>query len=368
MGNILIVDDEKSIRITLREFLQNEGHEVTVAENADMAMKVLEKEDIDVVMTDIIMPRVTGVDLLKTLRRASPHVQVIMITGEPTLETATESLRAGAFDYIAKPVTKDLAVKTVGNAMKVKTLDDEKRRLEADNLSHREELEALVKELEAFTYSVSHDLRAPLRHIDSFSKILRDKYKERLPDHVMGYIDKIIHSASDMQMLIDALLNLSRLGRKELMIRTVDLNKIINAVKAELEPDVENREIEWRIEKIPEVQCDPALIKIVLTNLLSNAVKFTGKLTSDARTVIKIKPLPDGKTGFIVQDNGVGFNMKYAGKLFGVFQRMHRKSEFEGVGVGLATVQRIIARHKGRVYAESEVNKGAVFFIELSEK
>ncbi len=366
MGKILIVDDEKSIRITLREFLRNEGHEVTVAKDAYTAMKVLEEEKIDVVVTDIIMPRVTGVDLLKTLRQASPHVQVIMITGEPTLETATESLRAGAFDYIAKPVTKDLAVKTIGNAMKVKTLDDEKRRLEADNLRHREELEALVKELEAFTYSVSHDLRAPLRHIDSFSKILRDKYKERLPDDVMGYVDKIIHSASDMQMLINALLNLSRLGRKELMIGTVDLNKIINAVKAELEPDIEDREIEWRIEKIPEVQCDPALMKIVLTNLLSNAVKFTSNIGH--HIVITIKTLPDGKPGFMVQDNGVGFNMKYASKLFGVFQRMHRKSEFEGVGVGLATVQRIVARHKGRVYAESEVNKGAVFFIEFSQK
>ncbi len=226
-----------------------------------------------------------------------------------------------------------------------------------------------MQELEAFTYSVSHDLRAPLRHIDAFSKILRDKYKERLPDDATGYIDKIINSASDMQMLIDALLNLSRLGRKELRIRTVDLNKIINAVKAELAPDIEGREIEWCIEKIPEVQCDPALMKIVLTNLLSNAVKFTCNLVSDAgaRTVIAVKPLPDGKPGFKVQDNGVGFNMEYAGKLFGVFQRMHRKSEFEGVGVGLATVQRIIARHKGRVYAESEVNKGAAFFIELSK-
>ncbi|MDM8539906.1 response regulator [Desulfococcaceae bacterium HSG7] len=366
MGNILIVDDEKSIRITLREFLLNEGHKVTVAEDADTAMKVLENEDIDVVMTDIIMPRVTGVDLLKTLRRASPYVQVIMITGEPTLETATESLRAGAFDYIAKPVTKDLAVKTVSNAMKVKTLGDEKRRLEADNLRHREELETLVKELEAFTYSVSHDLRAPLRHINAFSKILRDKYKERLPDDGTGYLDKIINSASYMQTLIDALLNLSRLGRKELMIRTVELNKIISAVKAELAPDIEGREIEWHIEKIPEVPCDPALMKIVFTNLLSNAVKFTSN--SGDQTVITIKPLPDEKPGFMVQDNGVGFNMKYADKLFGVFQRMHRKSAFEGVGVGLATVQRIVARHKGRIYAESEVNKGAIFFIELSQK
>ncbi len=145
MGNILVVDDEKSIRFTISAFLRKDGHEVYLAEDADAALSVMSEENIDVVVTDIILPRVTGVDLLKTIRKSWPRVQVIMITGTPTIETATEALRTGAFDYIAKPVSKDVVLHTVGNALKVKLLDDEKRRLEADNRRHREELELLVE-------------------------------------------------------------------------------------------------------------------------------------------------------------------------------------------------------------------------------
>ena len=145
MGKILVVDDEKSIRFTLRAFLRKDGHEVYLAEDAGAALSVMSEEKIDVVVTDIILPRMTGVDLLKTIRKAWPHVPVIMITGEPTIQTATEALRTGAFDYIAKPVSKDAILHVVGNALKMKLLVDEKRRLEEENRRRREELEHLVE-------------------------------------------------------------------------------------------------------------------------------------------------------------------------------------------------------------------------------
>ena len=146
MNRILVVDDEKSIRITLREFLRTDGYEVEMAEDADEAVSLLGQTGFDVVVTDIILPKVTGVDLLKTIRQTDPHVQVVMMTGEPTVETASESLRAGAVDYLFKPISKESILKVVRNAVKIKLLDDEKRRLEEENRKHREELEHLVEE------------------------------------------------------------------------------------------------------------------------------------------------------------------------------------------------------------------------------
>jgi PAS domain S-box-containing protein len=226
------------------------------------------------------------------------------------------------------------------------------------------ELEASNKELEAFTYSVSHDLRAPLRHVDGFSKLLVDRYGAKLSPDAQEDIATIRDSVLHMGMLIDDLLNLARLGRKQMSMQATGLNSLVDEARADLMRENPDRTIEWKVETLPFVECDPALMKQVFANLLSNAVKFTRPRKP---AVIEVGTTQqEGCAVIFVRDNGVGFNMKYATKLFGVFQRLHRSEDFEGTGVGLATVQRIIHKHGGRVWAEAALNQGATFYFTLN--
>ena len=225
------------------------------------------------------------------------------------------------------------------------------------------EQEALNKELEAFTYSVSHDLRAPLRHIGGFSKILLEDFGPQLDTSAQHYLQRIHEATGYMGHLVDDLLNLARVGRQPVQLQITGLNALVEEVLGDLETETRGRQIDWQIGRLPFVECDPGLMKQVSANLFSNAIKYTrprelaviqvGQREVDAQPVI------------FIRDNGVGFNMKYADKLFGVFQRLHRKEDFEGTGVGLATIQRIIQKHGGRVWAEAELDKGATFFFTL---
>jgi light-regulated signal transduction histidine kinase (bacteriophytochrome) len=225
------------------------------------------------------------------------------------------------------------------------------------------ELQAANEELEAFSYSVSHDLRAPLRHIDGFSKLLVEEHQTELSPDAQEYVATIRDSVLQMEMLIDDLLNLGRVGRKQLSIEVTGLNSLVEEVKTELNRANPDRVIEWKVETLPFVECDPGLMKQVFVNLLSNAVKFTRPRKV---AVIEVGAVGQDEHAIVhVRDNGVGFSMKYASKLFGVFQRLHRSEDFEGTGVGLATVQRIIRKHGGRVWAEAELDKGATFYFIL---
>jgi len=225
------------------------------------------------------------------------------------------------------------------------------------------ELQAANRELEAFIYSVSHDLRSPLRHVDGFSKLLLEDYSANLPEDAQRYVSRIREGTRRMGMMVDDLLNLTRVGRKELSVQLTGLSSLLEEVIRDLQPETAGREVQWRIEKLPFVECDPALLKQVFANLLSNALKFT---RPRERAVIEVGVTEqDGRPAIFVRDNGVGFSMKYADKLFGVFQRLHRPEDFEGTGIGLATVQRIVQKHGGRVWAEGELNKGATFYFTL---
>ncbi len=226
------------------------------------------------------------------------------------------------------------------------------------------DLNAINAELEAFTYSVSHDLRAPLRQADGFAKILLDDYGPKLDDQALHYLEQVRQGTRFMGQLIDELLSFSRLGRRELVRQTVGLDKVLQEAIEDLKPAVEGRRIEWHIGRLPWVECDPAMMRQVFINLLSNAIKFT---RPRAGAVIEVgSAAANGCPEVFVRDNGVGFSMKYADKLFTVFQRLHRQEDFEGTGIGLAIVQRIIHKHGGRVWAESEVDKGSTFHFTLS--
>ena len=228
------------------------------------------------------------------------------------------------------------------------------------------ELEGLNKELEAFSYSVSHDLRAPLRHIAGFSDMLQRHADGSLDEKGRRYLNTILESAKRMGNLIDDLLVFSRMGRAEMRVQSVDLNTLVDDVIREQTPDVGGRKIEWKRHSLPQVSGDRSLLKQVFVNLISNAVKYSA--TRDLAE-IEIGSREEGEENVIfVHDNGVGFDMAYAHKLFGVFQRLHDATQFEGTGIGLANVRRIVSRHGGRAWAEAELDKGATFYFSLPKQ
>ncbi|MFZ0771691.1 MAG: CHASE3 domain-containing protein [Candidatus Sulfotelmatobacter sp.] len=235
--------------------------------------------------------------------------------------------------------------------------------LEGRVVKRTAQLEEANKELEAFTYSVAHDLRAPLRHIGGFSKILLEDFNSALDPEAQRYLQRIQEGAGNMGQLVDELLGLARVGRQSLNLQAAGLNSIVAEVISMLQPEAEGRRIEWKIADLPFVECDPSMMRQVFQNLLSNALKYS---RPRAQAVIEVGLLhKDGQAVIFVRDNGVGFNMKYADKLFGVFQRLHRVEDFEGTGVGLATVQRIVKKHQGRVWAEAELDRGATFYFTI---
>ncbi|MFZ3214619.1 MAG: PAS domain S-box protein [Candidatus Acidiferrales bacterium] len=271
-------------------------------------------------------------------------------------EMVTSALRDGSGKLVGfVKIDKDITSR--------RNAEEQIQQLNSELTARVNELGNVNRELESFSYSVSHDLRAPLRHIDGFARILKEEYSAGLPDEAHRYLSRILDAATHMGQLVDDLLNLARIGRKELKRERTQLSSIVKQVMAELPGESQERNIEWRIEPLPELDCDPGLVKLVFTNLLSNAVKFTRK---QPVAVIEVgSRVTNGVTTIFVRDNGAGFDPQYADKLFGVFQRLHRQEDFEGTGIGLATVQRIIRRHGGEIRAESQLNCGTTFLFTL---
>jgi PAS domain S-box-containing protein len=262
-------------------------------------------------------------------------------------------------------VTKliDDAGKPVGFVSTERDITNRKR--EEEN-THRlnVELAAANKELEAFSYSVSHDLRAPLRHMQGYVDMLAREAEGQLSDKGQRYMKTIADASKEMGVLIDDLLAFSRMGRAEMVETRVNLDSLVQDTLRDLEATMRERNIVWRISLLPAVQADPAMLKLAWTNLLGNAVKFT-RPRNPAEIEIGSEGMEGERVIVFVRDNGVGFDPQYAHKLFGVFQRLHRADEFEGTGIGLANVRRIIARHGGRTWAEGKLNEGATFYFTL---
>ena len=248
-----------------------------------------------------------------------------------------------------------------------------RRRVERDLRQARDDLEkrsvelaASNKELEAFAYSISHDLRAPLRHMSGFSELLQKNSAQVLDAKSKRYIGVILESARKMGALIDDLLSFSRIGRAETNKKAVNLGQLVEEALTEVRRDLGDRKIVWKVDKLPAAYGDRAMLRLVLVNLISNAVKFT-RTRTPAEIEIGQLPTTDDQVVIFVRDNGVGFDMKYVGKLFGVFQRLHSGEAFEGTGIGLATVQRIAHRHGGRAWGEGAVDQGATFYLSISK-
>jgi len=259
-------------------------------------------------------------------------------------------------------------LETDGGALVISAIRDvtERKRLEEVLKKRSTELEAANKELEAFSYSVSHDLRAPLRAIDGFSRILLEDYADSLPPDALDYLKSVRHNAQQMGRLVDDLLAFARVGRHPIKKQTLDPANLVRQCLDELLGDQNGRRIEITLGELPRCAAEPALLKQVWINLLANAIKYTR--ARDVATIeigCRFDSSPTGQATYFVRDNGVGFDMRYVDKLFGVFQRLHRAEDYEGTGVGLAIAQRIIHRHGGRISAESSLGHGTTFAFTL---
>jgi signal transduction histidine kinase len=250
-----------------------------------------------------------------------------------------------------------------GEDLKRKRAEEEIRRLNLSLQRQTERLEAANKGLEAFSYSVSHDLRAPLRHVNGYVEMLTRGMAGKLEGKSAHYLEIIVDSVNRMGALIDDLLRFAKVERTELRTAPLDMEKLVRQSIQRVQPDAEGRKVVWEVQKLPEVEADHALVEQVLVNLLSNALKYSRK-RPEAKVEIGFAPGGDGGA-FFVRDNGVGFDMTHADKLFGVFQRMHKDSEYEGTGIGLANVRSIVQKHGGKVWAEAELDRGATIFFSL---
>ncbi|MBY0471779.1 response regulator [bacterium] len=351
---IVLADDNTDMREYIRKLLE-ERYEVIATANGQEALNALRIQPADLVVSDVMMPVMDGIAFLRELRSdpVLANIPVILLSARAGDESKTSGIELGADDYVTKPFsTKELQARVQTQLQ----LAEMRNRLLRD-------LKFSNQELEAFSRSVSHDLRAPLRSMAGFSKIMLEDYSSSLDSKGKEYLGRISAAARKMGLLIDGLLKLSRLTHGELREQEVQLSKIAESVGAELESRDPARKVKLDIAPNLVALGDPQLIEIVLQNLLGNAWKFTSK-RSEARVQFG-QVEKDGKKVYFVRDNGAGFDMQFVGKLFGVFQRLHSESEFEGTGIGLATVQRIIQRHGGKIWAESKVNEGTTFYFTL---
>jgi two-component system, sensor histidine kinase and response regulator len=364
LTRILIVDDEVAQMSALCETLSAHGYETQGVPSGREALIALQNQSFDLILTDLMMPEMDGIAVLKAALEIDPNLVGIMMTGAGTIATAVEAMKSGALDYILKPFKVSAILPVLSRALAVRQLRVENAELTRSLKQRTIDLEAANLELEAFSSSVSHDLRAPLRAINGFAIMLLEDYQEQLPVDAQGQLHTIIDSARQMSSLIDDLLRLARLGRHTLRKESLDVRKLVDLVIQELRTDVSERELKFQIGALPKCFADKNLLKQVYVNLLSNAIKFT---RHRQQAIIEIEC--DERTGekvFSVRDNGAGFDMQGAGaNLFGDFQRFHSQQEFEGTGIGLSIVRRIVERHGGRVWADAEVGKGATFFFSM---
>lgn len=390
-ARLLVVDDEIAQMKALCATLEIEGYRTTGYSSPQEALEKLSAGQYELLLTDLMMPELDGIGLIKAARAIDPEIAGVVMTGHGTIDTAVAAMQVGALDYILKPFKLNAILTVIGRALDIRRLRLENAALQRREREQAAELAGAYRDLESFSYSVSHDLRSPLRAIRGFTDLYLSEFGEGIPEEGRRRLNQVIAGAERMDQLIEDLLKFCRFSRAPLNRRPVDLNAIVKRVLNELRAREPERAIEVELAELPGCEGDPSLLEQVVINLLSNAFKFTRKVANarvEVGTIVQdVAPDEDasarsnspapGSAGppaqgaretervYFVRDNGAGFDMKYADNLFGVFQRLHSREQFEGTGVGLSIVQRILQRHGGRIWAESTPGRGATFFFVL---
>lgn len=362
---ILIVDDKPENLVALEVVLKDLDIELVRATSGNDALRETLHHDFALALLDIQMPEMDGYELASILREEekTANLPFVFISAVYTDNlNVFKGYEKGAFSFITKPFQPEILVNKVKFFINNYRQEVELSNLNEDLKQKNQELESINKELEAFSYSVSHDLRAPLRAIDGYTQILNDDYGSQLDPEGQRLMDAVISSTGKMNTLIEDLLEFSRLGRQELQRQEIDMRNLVDEVMKELTKTTSHA-ARVLVGELPRIQADHQLLYQVMFNLLSNAIKYSAK---QEKPVVEVFSQENGNdVVFSVKDNGAGFNMKYADKLFDVFQRLHSDKEFEGTGVGLAIVQRIVAKHGGSVWAEGKQDEGALFCFSL---
>jgi signal transduction histidine kinase len=364
-ARILLADDNADMRSYIVELLRKSGFgwNVRAVSNGVLALEAARGELPDIVVSDIMMPEMDGYQLVKEIR-ADPGLRaipVILLSARAGESSQLEGLERGADDYVVKPFSARELVARVRTHL---ALRNTREKLLGELAEKNLLLEAANKDLEAFSYSVAHDLRNPLKTVRGFSNLLLEEFGAGLPEDAREYATRIDKAGTRMESLVQGLLQLSKIGRSDLKRRAVDVSKLVADIVAEFTEREPERPIRLAIAPNLTAFADDALLAVALENLISNAWKFT-RHAVDAEIRIDADD-HGGETVFCVSDNGAGFDMSKAARLFDPFQRLHSADQFEGIGIGLATVQRVIGRHGGRIWAESAVGEGTTFYFTLS--
>jgi two-component system sensor histidine kinase/response regulator len=378
LARLLIVDDESGLVAALCRILQAEGYATTGAGSGPEALDALrattvgEAAGYDVLITDLTMPTMDGITLLRAAREIDSDLDTVVMTGHGTIDTAVEAMKSGALDYIVKPfnlsvilpvISRALTVRRLRaqNALLLKQVENRTRDLEFVN----RELQAANKELGAFTHTVSHDVRQPLNGVIGFAEFLLSEKPGALNSKQKEFLGDILNGGRQLVQLTADLLQFSRLGHEPLKKETVDITGLVWDLLQSLRNAEPNRNIEVRVGPLPDASADPSLIRQVFANLLSNAFKFTRHTLNP---LIEVSGQQEARERvYCIRDNGIGFDMTNARRLFSIFQRLHNEKDFDGAGVGLSIVQRIVERHGGTVSAQAAVGAGAAFTVTLPE-
>ncbi len=380
-ANVLLVDDKPDNLLALEAMLDDLPLNLVRASSGEEALRHLLQRDFATVLLDVQMPGMDGFDTATLIRerKRTRHIPIIFVTAINRTEAHVfRGYSVGAVDYMFKPLVPEVlqakVMVFVELYLKNEEINRQAQRIDEMNSALENQLQEVTRlnrelstvntELESFNYSVSHDLRAPLRSVNGFCQILIEDYADRLDDEGRDYLQRMSKSCQRMGELIDDLLQLSRTSRVPIHRVTVDLSSLAQAIAADLHKTEPGRQVEFAIEDDLMVNGDEHLLRVVLKNLLDNAWKFT-RYREAATIEVGAFQQEDGRPVYFIRDNGAGFDMNYADKLFGAFQRLHSEKEFEGTGIGLATVARIVNRHGGQVWAEGAVDEGATFYFSL---
>jgi signal transduction histidine kinase len=378
--NILLVDDDPANLHALQAVLEPLGQNLLVASSGTQALRQVLEHDFAVILLDVQMPDMSGIEAAAMIRERerSRTTPIIFLTGVvKTAEMMFKGYSAGAVDYLTKPVIQGVLrakvevfveLAHVRHSLQQEIVERTRIAGEVSKLNmaleqRNEDLLAANSDLEAFSHSVSHDLRMPLRHIQAYVSMIEESALAKLNADEQRRLKGVREAAQRMSQLIDDLLAFSRIGRTAMRKAPVDLNALVQAVITELQPEIKSRKVEWTLQQLPYTSGDRALLHQVFLNLLANAVKYTRTRAEARIQVFAVEQDDEIIVG--VKDNGVGFDPAYSDKLFGVFQRLHSATDFEGTGVGLANVRRIVQRHGGRTWAESVPDEGATFYFSL---